>query len=52
MNRTIATFVVLGALTLTVGGAQAQEYTKGTAYVEPRGGVYGTTNSKVHVMTP
>lgn len=50
MNRTLATLVVLGALTLTVPGARAQEYTKGTTYIEPRGGVYGTTNSKVQVM--
>jgi hypothetical protein len=50
MKRAIYGLVAACAVALPLGAALAQEYTQGTAYVEPRGGVYGSTNSNVHVM--
>jgi hypothetical protein len=49
MKRLAATCAACILLTCS-GGASAQEYTKGTSYVEPRGGVYGTTNPNVGVI--
>ncbi|EFL50431.1 conserved hypothetical protein [Solidesulfovibrio fructosivorans JJ]] len=37
-------------LLLGAGAVPAQEYTKGTTYLEPRGGVYGTTNPNVNTI--
>lgn len=37
-------------LVLWTGLALAEEYSQGTVYLEPRGGVYGTTNPNVTVM--
>lgn len=50
MHRVIHGVLATGILALSLGVALAQEYTKGTAYVEPRGGVYGATNKKVHAV--
>lgn len=49
MKRFAAPCVAL-VLLAWLGSASAQEYTKGTSYVEPRGGVYGTTNPNVGVI--
>ena len=49
MRRTLCTIAACAAL-LQAGVATAQEYTQGTSYVEPRGGVYGTTNPNVNVI--
>jgi hypothetical protein len=50
MKHAIYGILAASLLAMTLGVALAQEYTKGTAYVEPRGGVYGTTNKKVHLV--
>lgn len=49
MKRLAATSL-LAALCVFPGSALGQEYTKGTSYIEPRGGVYGTTNPNVGVV--
>ena len=49
MKRLAATSL-LAALCVFPGSASAQEYTKGTSYIEPRGGVYATTNPNVGVV--
>ena len=49
MKRLAAT-CALAALCVIPTVAAAQEYTQGTSYVEPRGGVYGTTNPNVNVV--
>ncbi|WP_300154460.1 hypothetical protein [Solidesulfovibrio sp.] len=49
MKRLAAT-CALAALCVFPVAAAAQEYTQGTSYVEPRGGVYGTTNPNVNVV--
>ncbi|MFZ5812232.1 MAG: hypothetical protein ACOY4F_09335 [Thermodesulfobacteriota bacterium] len=46
-------FILAGvclALTLTTVLVAAQEYKSGTAYIEPRGGVYGTFSDHVNVI--
>ena len=50
MKRALCGLIAASVLVLANGSAPAQEYTRGSAYVEPRGGVYGTTNSKVHLV--
>jgi hypothetical protein len=49
MNRVSLTLAAC-ALLMQAGLAAAQEYTQGTSYIEPRGGVYGTTNKNVNVI--
>ncbi|MEA4857160.1 MAG: hypothetical protein AAGU21_08695 [Solidesulfovibrio sp.] len=49
MKRLAATCAACALLT-GISGASAQEYTKGTSYIEPRGGVYATTNPNVDVV--
>lgn len=49
MKRAICTLAACAAL-LQAGAVAAQEYTQGTSYIEPRGGVYGTTNKNVNVI--
>ncbi len=49
MKRTIATVAACGLL-LLAGPAMAQDYTQGTTYLEPRGGIYGTTNKNVKII--
>ncbi|KHK04475.1 outer membrane beta-barrel protein [Desulfovibrio sp. TomC] len=44
------TLIAACAVLAQTGLALAQEYTQGTSYVEPRGGVYGTTNKNVGVV--
>ena len=50
MNRAIATLLAACAALAPPALASAQEYTQGTSYVEPRGGVYATTNPNVNVV--
>jgi hypothetical protein len=50
MNRAIATMLAAFAALAPPALAAAQEYTQGTSYVEPRGGVYATTNPNVNVV--
>ena len=50
MKRFVTVLAATCALLLQVGAASAQEYTQGTTYIEPRGGVYGTTNPNVNVV--
>ncbi|OLN29572.1 hypothetical protein DVDV_1084 [Desulfovibrio sp. DV] len=49
MKRAI-TIIATCTVLVQAGWALAQEYTQGTSYVEPRGGVYGTTNKNVGVV--
>ncbi|MHC1788931.1 hypothetical protein [Solidesulfovibrio sp.] len=49
MKRAIITIAACVAV-LGTSAATAQEYTQGTSYVEPRGGVYGTTAKDVNVI--
>jgi hypothetical protein len=50
MKRAATIFAASCALLVQVSAAPAQQYTKGTTYIEPRGGVYGTTNPNVNTM--
>ncbi|MHC1710535.1 MAG: hypothetical protein AB9872_00025 [Solidesulfovibrio sp.] len=50
MKSAMAIVAASCALLFQVGAAPAQQYTKGTTYLEPRGGVYGTTNPNVNLM--
>jgi hypothetical protein len=50
MNRAIAATLAACAILGQAGLAPAQEYTQGTSYVEPRGGVYASTNPNVNVV--
>lgn len=50
MKRLLASVAAACALFAQAGGATAQEYTRGTSYVEPRGGVYGTTSKDVNIV--
>ena len=50
MKRAIASVAAACALLVQAGTSPAQEYTQGTSYVEPRGGVYGSTNRNVKVI--
>lgn len=50
MKRAIASLAAACALVAQAGAAKAQEYTQGTSYIEPRGGVYATTNPNVNVV--
>ena len=49
MKRAMCTIAAC-AVMLQAATAVAQEYTQGTSYIEPRGGVYGTTNKNVKVI--
>jgi len=49
MKRAIACLAATCTLLTLIGVALAQDYTQGTTYIEPRGGVYATTNPNVHV---
>ncbi|MFU2207359.1 hypothetical protein [Solidesulfovibrio sp. C21] len=49
MKRHVITLAAC-VLLFGAGTAPAREYTQGTTYVEPRGGVYGTTNPNVNTV--
>jgi len=50
MKRAVASVAAACALLVQAGAGVAQEYTQGTSYIEPRGGVYGSTNPNVNVI--
>lgn len=50
MQRVTAFIALACVVGVWTGAALAQQYTKGTTYIEPRGGVYGTTNPNVNVV--
>ena len=50
MRRAIVCLAATCTLWALAGAALAQEYTQGTTYIEPRGGVYATTNPNVNVV--
>jgi hypothetical protein len=50
MKRAVLSLAAICALLVQAGAALAQEYTQGTTYIEPRGGLYATTNPNVNVV--